>query len=361
MESKVNTLMNEPASQKLLTATAISASKNTEVTNTILHDLFVKKSLVAKLQSELYDAQVNHLPLPEMLDNIKANIERLLDCTSSKGTHFQTKVRTVCESMLSDVYNSQCLPYLVVRTQGLVQRKNPYQRAMQIARSIDLSGLVLNLSSYDALRKGMEMDADGKIETNGGWLVSKYYDMQAMTKVKVAAQAVVPFYPLPPASGIDGIYFDYEKLLLFLLKLYRLDKVELDPDQPVVEFSFTLDGADLSRNISDVTTGIKINDPCAIDPISGIPIGMEDSRKVQNRELCYACKILIAKDSKTLYDSYYSDLFTFFRQVNKEVWRICSEGEQFRYSLVSLHYKFSTGLIVRLEADGKEWRMQAEA
>jgi hypothetical protein len=92
---------------------------------------------------------------------------------------------------------------------------------MQIARIIDLSGLVLNLSGYDALRKGMEMDADGKIERNGGWLVSKYHVMQAMTKVKVVAQVVVPFYPLPPASGIDGVYFDFEKLLLFLLKIYR--------------------------------------------------------------------------------------------------------------------------------------------
>jgi hypothetical protein len=46
MESKVNTLMDELASQKLLTATAIStASKNTKVTNTILHDLFVKSHL----------------------------------------------------------------------------------------------------------------------------------------------------------------------------------------------------------------------------------------------------------------------------------------------------------------------------
>ena len=100
-----------------------------------------------------------------------------------------------------------------------------------------------------------------------------------------------------------------------MLKLYQLDKVALDPDQPSVEVSKTLDGADLSRNISHVTAGIKINEPHAINPISSIPIGMKDSRKVQSRELCYPCKILIAKDSKTLYDNYYSDFFSFFKQV----------------------------------------------
>jgi hypothetical protein len=79
-----------------------------------------------------------------------------------------------------------------------------------------------------------------------------------MSKVEVAAQDTIPFYPLPPLSSIDGIYFNFEKLLLFLLKLYQLDKVELDPEQPPVELSITLDGADLSCNILHVTVAIKI-------------------------------------------------------------------------------------------------------
>jgi hypothetical protein len=35
---------------------------------------------------------------------------------------------------------------------------------MQIAKNIDLSGSVINLSGYDALRKGMEADAAGKMK-----------------------------------------------------------------------------------------------------------------------------------------------------------------------------------------------------
>jgi hypothetical protein len=49
-----------------------------------------------------------------------------------------------------------------------------------------------------------------------------------------------------------------------------------------------------------VTAGIKINGPQAKDPISGILIGFEDSTKVQSREVCFPCKILIAKDVKEL-------------------------------------------------------------
>jgi hypothetical protein len=53
-----------------------------------------------------------------------------------------------------------------------IQCENPYCHVI-----IDLSGSLLNLSGYDALRKGMEGDNDGKVERNGGWLASKYHVM----------------------------------------------------------------------------------------------------------------------------------------------------------------------------------------
>jgi hypothetical protein len=168
------------------------------------------------------------------------------------------------------------------------------------------------------------MEADGgKIERNSGWLASKHHVMKSMKAVEVTARIDIPFSPITPVAaedgenGIDGIVFDFPKLLEFLLKLYKLDAAHRDLTQPAVEFSITLDGADLSRNISHVTAGIKINDPRAIDPASGIPIGCDDSRKVQSRELCWPFKIIIVKDTKTLYANHFSDFFNFFQQVEE--------------------------------------------
>jgi hypothetical protein len=282
-----------------------------------LEDLLIEKTLVADLRRELAEAQVNCFPIPESLEDIKYSIEQLVNCTTNKGTHLKTKVRVICEAVLNDVFDGKCLPYLMKKTERLAQSKNPYRCAMNIARILDLSGSVLNLGGYDALRKGMEGDVDGKIIRNGGWLVSKWHVMKSMTKVEELAKEVIPFYPLEPAAGIDGIVFDYPKLLTYILKLFKLDVVASDPTQPPVEFSITLDGADLSRNISHVTAGVKINDPRAIDPVTGIPIGCEDSTKVQSRELCFPFKVLIAKDTKTLYDNYYTDFFSFFKQVEQ--------------------------------------------
>jgi hypothetical protein len=74
-----------------------------------------------------------------------------------------------------------------------------------------------------------------------------------MTAVETAAREHIPFTPVAPGDGVDGIEFDLPKLLAYLLRLYKLDVVALNPDEPPVKFSISLDGADLWRNVSHVT------------------------------------------------------------------------------------------------------------
>jgi hypothetical protein len=67
-----------------------------------------------------------------------------------------------------------------------------------------------------------------------------------------------------------------------------------------------------------VTTGIKINDPWAIDSRTGIHIvaGM-----VQSQSKVGSCAspaiILIAKDTKELYTDHFTDYFAFFKGVKE--------------------------------------------
>jgi hypothetical protein len=102
--------------------------------------------------------------------------------------------------------------------------------------------------------------------------MSKYHIMKAMLAVSTAAQAVIPFIPTGAAQlkdGIDGVQFDYSKLLAFLLCLYKLDNVMADPNQPFIQFSIALDGANLSQNITHTTAGINIKYPCVI-PVESV-------------------------------------------------------------------------------------------
>jgi hypothetical protein len=196
-------------------------------------------------------------------------------------------------------------------------KKNPYHCAIEITNIINLSGNLIKLSGYDALRKGMEGDANGKVHRNGGWLASKYHMIKCMKSVETAAQVNLPMKPLNLADNIDDVQFEYGKLLAYLLKLSKLDDVVKSPEEPLVEFSITLDGTNLSHNISHVTTCIKINEPRAIDPRTGIPIGRDGSIPVQSRELCFPCKALIAKDTKDLYTDHFTDFFAFVKGVKE--------------------------------------------
>jgi hypothetical protein len=327
-KAKVSTLNEEVAVLKcekaVLSANQQSLTANqqrvTAASRKHLEDLVLERSLVTSLKLELETTTVGAITVPETLEDLARSVEQLVHCTTSKRSHLSTKVKVICESILSSVFDGKCRAYLIDRASGLVKSKNPYRSAMQIAKVIDLSGSLLNLSGYKALRKGVEGDDDGKIERNGGWLTSPYHIMKAMKQVEAAADAVIPFVPTIASendNGIDGVQFDYGKLLAYILRLYGLHDVARDPNQPPVEFSITLDGADLSRNISHVTAGIKMNDRRAIDPLSGIPIGFQDSMKLQSRELCYPVKILIAKDTKLLYKDYFTDFFEFFKGVEE--------------------------------------------
>jgi hypothetical protein len=134
LKKKVDDLLEQLANEKASTALAnwLVGQKTNQASvlvgrsTGLVHDLQVEKALVADLRCELAAAQLEQLPVPETLDDIKDSIERLLDRTTTKGTHLTTKVKILCESVLTDVYNGQCLSYLVSRMISPVQRENPY-------------------------------------------------------------------------------------------------------------------------------------------------------------------------------------------------------------------------------------------
>jgi hypothetical protein len=182
------------------------------------------------------NANMEHLPLQKNAKKIPYCIEYLDDCTSTKGSHLPSRVKTLCENVWSsEVYNGECSTYLLDKAKGIIQRENPYQRAIKIAKVIDLSGSVLNLSGYDTLRRGMEeKNKDGNIERMGGWLTSKYQVRKAMSIVEEDAKGIIPF-DVVDVEGIDGFKFDYEPLLLYIIKLYKLEDAARDVNQPPVQ------------------------------------------------------------------------------------------------------------------------------
>jgi hypothetical protein len=247
-------------------------------------------------------------------EDLRSTIEELVTRTATKGSWLRTKVRRLSETVWNEIFNGECGTYLLDKARRLVNAENPYSCAEEIAKVMDLNAGVLNISAYELLREGVEGDEEGKIDYGGGILASKYYVKKAMREIEDAAAEVLP-YSFVNYEGIDGIVFEYDKMLDYIIKMFQLDGIARDANAPKVQIAITLDGADLSRNITHVTAGIKIIDPRAIDPRSGLPIGMEGSTKVQSRELCFVFKIVLAKDNKNLYNTMFNDFFYWFKTV----------------------------------------------
>jgi hypothetical protein len=203
-QQQVSHLKNQLTSQvvelsKEFALVKVTLEKQSEcnTTNSHLAKLQVEKNLVVQLKANLDAAPVVGIPIPESIHDLASAIESIVNCTTKKGTHLKTKIKLICGSVLTTVFNCKCLSYLVDQTFCQVQGENPYQHAIEIAKIIDLSGSLIHLSGYDTLWKGIKGDATGKVERNGSWLSSNYHIMKCMKALEIAVQKAIPLkHPL---------------------------------------------------------------------------------------------------------------------------------------------------------------------
>jgi hypothetical protein len=96
----------------------------------LLEEMIAEKAQVASLQKDLQALNLARIPAPESLDDIALTIKQIVNCTAKKGTHLSTKVRIICECVLSQCFDGACRTYLMDRTRRHIQSENPYRHAI---------------------------------------------------------------------------------------------------------------------------------------------------------------------------------------------------------------------------------------
>ena len=72
-----------------------------------------------------------------------------------------------------------------------------------------------------------------------------------------------------------------------------------------MQLAVTVDGGNLSWNVTQVSAGLKMVDPQAIDPINGSPLfGRTGYNKVQSEFHGYPLYVTIGKGNKELYKAH---------------------------------------------------------
>jgi hypothetical protein len=222
------------------------------------------------------------------------------------------KKATVAAEAVWKLYDGRCQSKLKDWSAEAIREENPYRKAEEIAKVMDLSAGQLNLSGYSELRKGLEIrNKRGKIPKGKGWLCPEYYVKCAQYAIEREARKAIP-YEMLPLADIDGFQFNYEKAMCYLTdKVYKLAAAAKDSSQPRVMWAYTVDGVRVSRNVTLVIAGLKCIDPRATDPETGQYITL-----VQSPSLCFPLKVLVTPDNKTTYNDRLADFFAFFKSVN---------------------------------------------
>jgi hypothetical protein len=121
----------------------------------------------------------------------------------------------------------------------------------------------------------------------------------------------------------EVFYHNFEKALHLLLKACHLDELA---SKSSVKIGLTVDGADLFKGRTHISTGLKVTDGCGIHPVTKQPLpvqNVDDDHveyvKVQSSEVCCIMIIADATDSKELYEGVFKEYYEWGDILRKNV------------------------------------------
>ena len=119
----------------------------------------------------------------------------------------------------------------------------------------------------------------------------------------------------------EVFYLHFEKALRHLLRACQLHDLA---EKSSVKIALTVDGADLFKGRTHVSTGVKITDERGVHPITKKPLGVtnvDDNAiefiKVQSQELCCIMIIADALDSRHLYEDVLKEFYDWGDEIRR--------------------------------------------
>ena len=229
-----------------------------------------------------------------------------------RGTQQYTRLRTVCEVLFEKAIFGADTTNKVLKEISKKYVRNciyvPWKRALDLT----VNG-GFNYNGIEILRSVKELD-----HFERGFLPSRSEVQRCASRLHELGQQKIPIQKMDCELG-ELFAFDYEKLLRFILNTFLLHEIA---QQESFELCIMLDGAEICKDLSHLTFGIKITDARAIDPRDGTPLAHSQDGifgnlfKVQSRNYCIAMKTLLGKDSQKAYQEF-RDVFDFFEKVRK--------------------------------------------
>jgi len=112
---------------------------------------------------------------------------------------------------------------------------------------------------------------------------------------------------------------NFEKAFHYLLKACQLDELAMTSR---IKIYLSIDGADLFKDRTHVSVGIKITDTHGVHPVTKQPLFMVDSDtneekivKIQSSEMCCILVIADARDKKEMYEEVFKEFYDWGKRI----------------------------------------------
>jgi hypothetical protein len=175
---------------------------------------------------------------------------------------------------------------------------------------MDIAGGTLSYEGIEVLRR---VETKGGKHIRGSVIPSSSEIKHVARMVEHFAEPLCPFNLQPTPVG-EMIQFDIEKTLRTVLGAYGLLSIAVDKSVSVTQ---SIDGAQLSKNLSHTTGGIKISDRCTRCPFTKKLI-LQDvgSCNAQSRSYCFPLTTVMSKETNDSVQLF-KPMFQFFEDCTK--------------------------------------------
>ena len=263
------------------------------------------------------DRNYEEVPIEKEISNA---IQNLVGITQPSfhlvGVKWQKLARKLCDSILSCRFMGGLVEQEAMRRCQQYYRKEVFP-PWKVLRSMDLAGGGLCYEGVNILR---QCKTGGRKYYRGSILPCTADLKQAAKTVKSFAKIKLSFEKgTTEDTGAEFIEFNPCDVVKMAFRAFKLDKVA---ETRRVSIATSIDAAQLSKRHIHTTMGIKINDKEAICPFTDRPIfgynknassqeSMLVHSLVQSRNCCFPVKIVLAKETKSIYKHFESVFKTF--------------------------------------------------
>jgi hypothetical protein len=200
-----------------------------------------------------------------------------------------------------------------------------------VLREMYLTGGTLNYEGINVLRN---VESKGKRYYRGSVLPSPACLKRVAKVVEREADVICPIQEIQTQWG-KGLKFCEARTVKLVFDSFRLtEKAKRDS----VSISESIDASKISRNLSCITAGFRVNDIAVVDPITKTPLYTDGLfSNVQSRNNVFPLQLLLAKETKESYDAFKSFFDFFAMAADKEIprkgtpyyWEAINEFEEF--------------------------------